>query len=101
MAARKQKQILMVSSAVYGFEDLLDRIYASLSTLDYEVWMSHKGTMPVHPGMTALEGMARMNHDTITTFNTMGILFAVPISRAFRQSDALNHDTIRTSRPVA
>lgn len=63
MAARKPKQILMVSSAVYGFEDLLDRIYASLSTLDYEVWMSHKGTMPVYPGMTALESCRKAVQD--------------------------------------
>jgi len=45
----------MVSSVVYGYEELLDRIYASLSTFGYEVWMSHKGTMPVYPKMTALE----------------------------------------------
>lgn len=63
MAARKPKQILMVSSAVYGFEDLLDRIYASLSTLDYEVWMSHKGTMPVYPSMTALESCRKAVQD--------------------------------------
>ena len=36
----KRKPILMVSSAVYGFEELLDRIYATLSSpeLGYEVW---------------------------------------------------------------
>lgn len=47
----------MVSSTVYGFEDLLDRIYATLSPaeLNYEIWMSHAGTMPVDPELTALE----------------------------------------------
>jgi hypothetical protein len=59
MAAKKQKPILMVSSAVYGFEELLDRIHATLSTLGYEVWMSHKGTMPVDPDLTALESCRR------------------------------------------
>lgn len=59
MAAKKEKSILMVSSAVYGFEELLDRIYATLSTLGYEVWMSHKGTMPVDPEVTALESCRR------------------------------------------
>lgn len=63
MATRSKKPILMVSSAVYGFEELLDRIYASLSTLDYEVWMSHKGTMPVYPGMTALESCRKAVRD--------------------------------------
>lgn len=58
-AKKKDKPILMVSSAVYGFEELLDRIYATLSTLGYEVWMSHKGTMPVDPKLTALESCRR------------------------------------------
>ena len=53
----KRKPILMVSSAVYGFEELLDRIYAELAGPDFnfEVWMSHKGTMPVYPELNALE----------------------------------------------
>jgi len=45
----------MVSSAVFGFEELLDRIYASLAQMNYEIWMSYKGTMPVYPELTALE----------------------------------------------
>jgi hypothetical protein len=63
MASPKSKPILMVSSAVYGFEELLDRIYASLSTLEYEVWMSHAGTMPVYPEMTALESCRKAVQD--------------------------------------
>jgi len=57
MAAPKKKQILMVSSAIYGFEPLLNLIYATLSApdLNYEVWMSHAGTMPVYPELTALD----------------------------------------------
>jgi hypothetical protein len=37
---------IMVSSAVYGIELLLDRIFAILEGYGYEVWMSHKGTVP-------------------------------------------------------
>lgn len=65
MAAKKEKPIIMVSSAVYGFEELLNSIYATLSAPDengepkYEVWMSHKGTMPVDPTVTALESCRR------------------------------------------
>jgi len=59
MAKSEKKPILMVSSAVYGFEELLSRIYATLSTLGYEVWMSHAGTMPVDPQLTALESCRR------------------------------------------
>jgi hypothetical protein len=45
--AKKKKLIVMVSSTVYGIEELLERIYAILTRFGYEVWMSHKGTMPV------------------------------------------------------
>jgi hypothetical protein len=57
--ATKRKPILLVSSAVYGFEELLDRIYTELVSFDYEVWMSHRGTMPVHPELTALDSCRR------------------------------------------
>lgn len=43
----KKKLRLMVSSAVYGYQEFLDRIYDILTGLGYDVWMSHKGTMPV------------------------------------------------------
>ncbi|MFH2063615.1 MAG: DUF4062 domain-containing protein [Pseudomonadota bacterium] len=53
--AKKPKLIVMVSSTVYGIEELLDRVYAILSNFGYEVWMSHKGTVPVLPTKTAFE----------------------------------------------
>jgi hypothetical protein len=40
---------ILVSSSVYGIEELLERIYAILTGYGYEVWMSHKGTLPVLP----------------------------------------------------
>lgn len=45
----------MVSSTVYGIEELLDLIYTLLSSFGYEVWMSHKGTVPVFSNQTAFE----------------------------------------------
>ncbi|NQT92112.1 MAG: DUF4062 domain-containing protein [Lentisphaerae bacterium] len=45
----------MVSSTVYGIEELLEQVFAILNGLGYEVWMSHKGTVPVFPNMTAFE----------------------------------------------
>lgn len=42
-----KKLTVLVSSTVYGIEELLDRIYTLLTQFGYEVWMSHKGTMPV------------------------------------------------------
>ena len=45
----------MVSSTVYGIEELLDRVYTLLTAYEYDVWMSHKGTMPVHSNRSAFE----------------------------------------------
>lgn len=45
----------MVSSTVYGIEELLERIYSLLTVFGYEVWMSHKGTVPVFSDSSALE----------------------------------------------
>lgn len=50
-----RKLTIMVSSTVYGFEELLDRIYTLLTAFGYEVWMSHKGTVPVFSNRSALE----------------------------------------------
>ena len=51
----KPKPILLVSSTVYGIEELLDRVYTILTTFGYEVWMSHRGTIPLSSGHTAFE----------------------------------------------
>jgi hypothetical protein len=46
---------VMVSSTVYGVEDELDRIYSTLTSFGYEVWMSHMGTLPVFSDKSAFE----------------------------------------------
>lgn len=48
-----KKPIIFVSSTVYGIEELLDRVYTILSSFGYEVWLSHKGTVPVFSNKTA------------------------------------------------
>lgn len=45
---------ILVSSVVYGYEDLLESIYALLENLGYEVLMSHKGTIPINPNISAM-----------------------------------------------
>jgi hypothetical protein len=47
--ADEREPVILVSSSVYGIEDLLDQTYAVLKGFGYEVWMSHAGTMPVDP----------------------------------------------------
>lgn len=50
-----KKLTVMVSSTVYGVEELLDRVYSLLTNFGYEVWMSHKGTVPVFSNQSAFE----------------------------------------------
>ena len=50
-----RRPIVMVSSSVYGQEELLERIYSLLTALGYEVWMSHKGTIPTNSDESSLE----------------------------------------------
>lgn len=45
----------MISSTVYGIEELVDRMYAVLTAYGYDVWCSHKGTMPTISTLTAFE----------------------------------------------
>lgn len=49
------KLVVLVSSPVYGIEELLERIYTLLTAFGYEVWMSHKGTMPVFSSRSAFD----------------------------------------------
>jgi len=44
-----RKPVIMVSSAVYGIEELLDQVFGILNGAGFTVWMSHKGTVPVDP----------------------------------------------------
>lgn len=55
MAKARPRLTILVSSTVYGIEELLDQVHALLTAFGYEVWMSHKGTVPILPNQTALE----------------------------------------------
>jgi len=55
MSTARPKLKILVSSTVYGIEELLDRVYVLLTAAGYEVWMSHKGTVPVFSNRTAFE----------------------------------------------
>jgi hypothetical protein len=45
----------MVSSTVYGHENLLDSIHALLTSFGYDVWMSAAGSLRVNPGVSAMK----------------------------------------------
>lgn len=46
---------LLVSSVVYGYEELLESLYALLDGFGYDVLMSHKGTVPIDPSLSAMD----------------------------------------------
>lgn len=48
----KKKLKIMVASTIYGFEDQIEQICATLQSYNYEVWNSHIKTIPVHPGLS-------------------------------------------------
>jgi len=50
-----KKPIIFISSTVYGIEELLDRVYSILTAFGYEVWLSHKGTVPVFSNKSTFE----------------------------------------------
>jgi len=46
---------LLVSSTVFGYEELLESLYALLDGFGYDVLMSHKGTVPIDPDISAMD----------------------------------------------
>lgn len=53
-AREDAKLVIMVSATVLDKKELLDQVFAILEGYGYEVWMSSKGTLPVHPGKSNL-----------------------------------------------
>ena len=51
----RRKPVIMVSSTVYGIEELLEQIFGILNGAGFTVWMSHKGTVPVDPAKSNFE----------------------------------------------
>ncbi len=55
-AAPEHRRVrILVSSAVFGYEDFLESIYALLENFGYEVLMSHKGTIEIDPNISAMD----------------------------------------------
>lgn len=63
MPSKSSKLKILVSSSVFGFEELLESTYAILDSYGYDVLMSHKGTLPVDPANSALDCCLDAVHD--------------------------------------
>lgn len=59
----KPKLKLMVASTVHHFEDHLRQLCGVLTGFGYEVWNSHIGTIPVHPGHSNLDNCIAAAHN--------------------------------------
>lgn len=46
---------ILISSTVYDKKEMLEQIYATLTGIGYDVWMSDKGTVPVISKNSAFE----------------------------------------------
>jgi len=54
---------IFVSSVVYGYEDFLESIYATLENFGYEVLMSHNGTIRIDPAVSAMSSCLKAVED--------------------------------------
>jgi hypothetical protein len=59
----KKPPIIMISSTVYGIEELLERMYAVLTEFGYEVWCSHMGTVPTNSALSAFDNCIKAVED--------------------------------------
>jgi hypothetical protein len=62
-ASKKKPPIIMISSTVYGIEELLERMYAVLTQFGYEVWCSHMGTVPTNSTLSAFDNCIKAVED--------------------------------------
>jgi len=51
----RTKTTVMVATTVYRFEDQIAQICGVLQGYGYDVWSSHLGTVPLHPGKSNLQ----------------------------------------------
>lgn len=94
MDSKSQTKVL-VSSAVYQFQELLDQIYGVLVSLGCEVWMSHKGTLPIDPTKTAMESCLQAVKDCDLFLGI--ILPRYGSGKETKASDSITHEELKTA----
>lgn len=95
MAKANKKLTIMVSSTVYGSEDVLDRVYDLLTEFGYEVWMSHKGTLPVFSNRSAFENCLAGVRRCRIFLGIIGTRYGTGVDRKDAASLSIVHQELR------
>ncbi|MFN7844783.1 MAG: DUF4062 domain-containing protein [Pirellula sp.] len=96
MSKKQNKPItIMVSSTVYGSEDVLDRVYDLLTSFGYEVWMSHKGTLPVFSKKSAFENCLEGVRRCQIFLGIIGTRYGTGIKKQDPDSLSIVHQELR------
>ncbi|MFN8705038.1 MAG: DUF4062 domain-containing protein [Planctomyces sp.] len=93
--AQVKKLTVMVSSTVYGSEDVLDRIYDMLTNFGYEVWMSHKGTLPVSSHRSAFENCLEGVRRADIFLGIIGTRYGTGVDKEDPASLSIAHQELR------
>lgn len=93
--AKAKKLTVMVSSTVYGSEDVLDRIYGLLTRFGYEVWMSHKGTLPVRSDRSAFQNCLDGVQNADVFLGIIGTRYGTGIDKNDPASLSIAHQELR------
>jgi hypothetical protein len=90
-----QPVTIMVSSTVYGSEDVLDRVYDLLTSFGYDVWMSHKGTLPVVSNKSAFENCLEGVRKCRVFLGIIGTRYGTGIDKNDPESLSIVHQELR------
>lgn len=85
----------MVSSTVYGIEELLDRVYTLLTAAGYEVWMSHKGSLPVFSDKSAFENCLEGVRQCQIFLGIIGTRYGTGVNKNDPESLSIVHQELR------
>ena len=96
MSKAKVKNLtVMISSTVYGSEDVLDRIYDMLASIGYEVWMSHKGTLPVRSDRSAFQNCLDGVRNAHIFLGIIGTRYGTGVDKDDPASLSIAHQELR------
>lgn len=93
--APPKKLTVMVSSTVFGVEEVLETAYDLLTNFGYEVWMSHKGTLPVFSNRTAFENCLEGVRNCDIFLGIIGTSYGTGIDKGDAKPLSIVHHELR------